>query len=280
MKLPRVFDDMVDGDETLDGNRCVVGGVEATHDGFDGGGARLGHSFKDCTEPGPGKEATTEAMARLNVWLRTDSPPKRVTHRRGPFEKQSWGNKGGRPYNRADNGNWRAGATRKGTGNKPSESYAGDRSRNDGHKAGLGGDIHAQSSKFPDPNILASSSSSIPPISKTVKWKRAARSKGGLSDLGEINSLGKRRSLVLEDVVQFTSKRAKDGLSECGDAVRLAEGNFSLDNIDNAMGGFVTVAVEGVDTAAFLNLEAIRQVVTQPESVTSHEVLSLVSDSL
>ncbi|KAK1577218.1 hypothetical protein Q3G72_019871 [Acer saccharum] len=134
--------------------------------------------------------------------------------------------------------------------------------------------------KFPDPNILASSSSSIPPISKTVKWKRAARSKGGLSDLGEINSLGKRRSLVLEDVVQFTSKRAKDGLSECGDAVRLAEGNFSLDNIDNAMGGFVTVAVEGVDTAAFPNLEAIRQVVTQPESVTSHEVLSLVSDSL
>ncbi|KAK1556725.1 hypothetical protein Q3G72_010848 [Acer saccharum] len=38
MKLPRVFDDMVDGDKTLDGNRCVVGGVEATHDGFDGGG--------------------------------------------------------------------------------------------------------------------------------------------------------------------------------------------------------------------------------------------------
>ncbi|KAK1556199.1 hypothetical protein Q3G72_000485 [Acer saccharum] len=119
-----------------------------------------------------------------------------------------------------------------------------------------------QSSKFPDPNIMASSSSSILPISKIVKWKRAAHSKGGLSDLGEINSLGKMGSLVLEDVVQFTSKRAKDGLSECGDAVRLAEGNFSLDNTDNVVGGFVTVAVEGVDTAAFSNLEAIRQVVT------------------
>ncbi|KAK0607213.1 hypothetical protein LWI29_011412 [Acer saccharum] len=94
--------------------------------------SRLGHSFNDCIEPGPGKEATTEAMARLNVWLRTDSPPKGVNYRQGSFERQNWGNKGGRPFSRADQGNWRVRAIWKGTGKKPSESHAGGRSGNFG----------------------------------------------------------------------------------------------------------------------------------------------------
>ncbi|TXG54198.1 hypothetical protein EZV62_019454 [Acer yangbiense] len=52
--------------------------------------SRLGHPFKDCPEPGAGKEDTTEAMARVNVWLRIESPPKRFNHRSGPFERKSW----------------------------------------------------------------------------------------------------------------------------------------------------------------------------------------------
>ncbi|TXG61249.1 hypothetical protein EZV62_012612 [Acer yangbiense] len=56
--------------------------------------SRLGHQLKDCSELGDGKEATTEAMARLNVWLRTESPPKRFNHRSSPFERKSWGHQG------------------------------------------------------------------------------------------------------------------------------------------------------------------------------------------
>ncbi|TXG48304.1 hypothetical protein EZV62_027598 [Acer yangbiense] len=103
--------------------------------------SRLGHSFTDCSEPGPGKEATTEAMARLNVWLRTDGPPKRVNYRRGPFERQSWGNKEGKPFSKADQGNWRAGTIWKGTGKKPPESHAEGRSGNFGIRTGLVGEM-------------------------------------------------------------------------------------------------------------------------------------------
>ncbi|KAK0589625.1 hypothetical protein LWI29_016467 [Acer saccharum] len=80
--------------------------------------SRLGHSFNECKEPEEGKEATIEAMARLNVWLRIESPPKRFNHRNRPFKRQSWGNQGGSSYNRADQGNWRSGTQWKGLGLK------------------------------------------------------------------------------------------------------------------------------------------------------------------
>ncbi|TXG49402.1 hypothetical protein EZV62_025277 [Acer yangbiense] len=348
--------------------------------------SRLGHSFTDCSEPGPGKEATTEAMARLNVWLRTDSPPKRVNYRRGPFERQSWGNKEGKPFSRADQGNWRAGTIWKGTGKKPPESHAGGRSGNFGIIIGLvgemqghqnvsrqkgqvlqggqvgvmhslepcknlmrndaainisGGDkiteikfsegeeqqfqarkslessqakelglsgeaaqvnnmqvdlpivsgptrepspktnlkVHPNSSglstdpvqqrKLPDTILIGSPSTSIQTLKKvhnSVKWKRAARTKGGQSDLGEIISLGKRGSFELSEEIQFKAKRTKAGLFESGD-----EGfsNFSLDKVED------NVVV--CDTMEVPSSEVVRQLVTQPESVTSQEGMNISS---
>ncbi|TXG72260.1 hypothetical protein EZV62_000839 [Acer yangbiense] len=38
--------------------------------------SKLGHSMRDCSETGDGKEGTTEAQLRLNVWLHSESPSK------------------------------------------------------------------------------------------------------------------------------------------------------------------------------------------------------------
>ncbi|KAK3219547.1 hypothetical protein Dsin_013517 [Dipteronia sinensis] len=46
--------------------------------------SRVGHPLRDCVELG--KKDTIETMARLNVWLRTESPPKRFNHRSGLSE--------------------------------------------------------------------------------------------------------------------------------------------------------------------------------------------------
>ncbi|KAK0592160.1 hypothetical protein LWI29_014327 [Acer saccharum] len=39
--------------------------------------SRLGHSMRECTDIGDIKDVTSEANMRLNVWLRTVSPPKK-----------------------------------------------------------------------------------------------------------------------------------------------------------------------------------------------------------
>ncbi|KAK0580269.1 hypothetical protein LWI29_000129 [Acer saccharum] len=72
--------------------------------------SRLGHSFNDCIEPGD-REDTTEAMARLNVWLRAESPPKRFNPRSQPFERQSRSFQGGKFFTRSEQGNWRPGVS-------------------------------------------------------------------------------------------------------------------------------------------------------------------------
>ncbi|KAK2661512.1 hypothetical protein Ddye_000086 [Dipteronia dyeriana] len=37
----------------------------------------LGHSLRECLKPGDGNETISEALMRLNSWLRTVSSPKR-----------------------------------------------------------------------------------------------------------------------------------------------------------------------------------------------------------
>ncbi|TXG73137.1 hypothetical protein EZV62_001716 [Acer yangbiense] len=76
--------------------------------------SRLGHSFKECTEPGEGREATTEAMARLN---------------------------GGIYFNRADQGNWRSGTQWKGTGKPISDILSGGRNSNASKNKGQVADL-------------------------------------------------------------------------------------------------------------------------------------------
>ncbi|KAK4849990.1 hypothetical protein QYF36_002742 [Acer negundo] len=41
-------------------------------------------------------------MARLNVWLRTESPPKRFNHHNGSMERCNWGNQGSKYSSRAN----------------------------------------------------------------------------------------------------------------------------------------------------------------------------------
>ncbi|TXG66747.1 hypothetical protein EZV62_008022 [Acer yangbiense] len=103
--------------------------------------SRLGHQFKECSEPGDGKEATTEAMARLNVWLRTESPPKRFNQRNGPFNRRSWVPQGSNSSSRSDQGNWRQGA-RSGLAQKLSESSFGNRNRIGGKQDSQPGKLH------------------------------------------------------------------------------------------------------------------------------------------
>ncbi|KAK0585692.1 hypothetical protein LWI29_032507 [Acer saccharum] len=79
-----------------------------------------------------GREATTEAMARLNVWLRTESPPKRIHHRSGPFERKSWSLQGSNHYSRSDQRNWRHGAAGINSAQKATANYSGEVGRSDG----------------------------------------------------------------------------------------------------------------------------------------------------
>ncbi|KAK0579254.1 hypothetical protein LWI29_023440 [Acer saccharum] len=320
-------------------------------------------------------------MARLNVWLRTDSPPKRVHNRRGAFERQSRGYQGGRPTNRADQSNWRVGAIGKGQGKITSEINPGDRSGNGRVQSGLVGETHChqhvsrqcgpmgelqdgqvgelhsiepynnllrsdaainalggdkiaefkfavreeesvqvakediqlmkthqanmlgpcpssdlvQQSKSIDSNQLAPLAPSSSTIQtqrkahKPVKWKREARRKGGLSELGEISSLGKRGCLEVVDDNQLTAKRAKEGIIQCGDEGFLTDkqasgggfSNFSLLNVRKEVVEFEAEAIPSLaEPVAFTAMDDNRQVVTQSDSVTSQEVLSLDSDSL
>ncbi|KAK0583918.1 hypothetical protein LWI29_005055 [Acer saccharum] len=66
----------------------------------------LGHSLRDCPDYGDGKEVITEAQLRLNVWLRSESPPKRFNNRNASAGRRSWGNQSGKPYFSAGQGNW------------------------------------------------------------------------------------------------------------------------------------------------------------------------------
>ncbi|KAK1578903.1 hypothetical protein Q3G72_034012 [Acer saccharum] len=110
----------------------------------------------------------------------------------------------------------------------------------------------------PDTSLIASQSTPITTLKKThnsVKWKRAARTKSGGSELGEISSLGKRRPFELNEEIQLNAKGVKEGLLDEGD-----EGGF--------------------DTEKLPSLTVIGQMVTHPESVTSQEVLALIISSV
>ncbi|KAK1550302.1 hypothetical protein Q3G72_016977 [Acer saccharum] len=50
---------------------------------------RLGHSMRECTEDGEDRDVTSEANLRLNVWLRTVSPPKRFQQRHGRADQRT-----------------------------------------------------------------------------------------------------------------------------------------------------------------------------------------------
>ncbi|KAK0603045.1 hypothetical protein LWI29_000814 [Acer saccharum] len=72
--------------------------------------SRLGHSLRECPEYSDGKEAITEAQLRLNVWLRSESPPKRFNNRYTPAGRRSWENQSGKPHFGAGQGIRRMGA--------------------------------------------------------------------------------------------------------------------------------------------------------------------------
>ncbi|KAK0588128.1 hypothetical protein LWI29_034774 [Acer saccharum] len=67
-------------------------------------------------------------MARLNVWLRVESPPKRFNHRSSPLDRQSWSNQGVRFFNRSEVGSWRPGASRHRLAHSFPANSSGDRS--------------------------------------------------------------------------------------------------------------------------------------------------------
>ncbi|TXG57174.1 hypothetical protein EZV62_018487 [Acer yangbiense] len=69
--------------------------------------SRLGHPFRDCPEPRVVNEVTTEAMLRLNVWLRSESPPKCFNHRNDSLGRRMWGYQGGKNHGNTGQGNWR-----------------------------------------------------------------------------------------------------------------------------------------------------------------------------
>ncbi|KAK4844748.1 hypothetical protein QYF36_023985 [Acer negundo] len=51
--------------------------------------------MKECIEEGEERDAITEANLRLNVWLRTVSPPKRVHHRSNRDDLRPWNKQAG-----------------------------------------------------------------------------------------------------------------------------------------------------------------------------------------
>ncbi|TXG51182.1 hypothetical protein EZV62_023706 [Acer yangbiense] len=89
---------------------------------------KLDHSIRDCSEPGDGKEVTTEAQLRLNVWLRSESPSKRFNLWNGPSRRRNWGNQGGKPHISIGQGNWRSKTTWKRSDDGGSERQAGNQS--------------------------------------------------------------------------------------------------------------------------------------------------------
>ncbi|KAK1578635.1 hypothetical protein Q3G72_031883 [Acer saccharum] len=112
-----------------------------------------------------------------------------------------------------------------------------------------------QNTKSTNPNLMATLSSSVKGLNKMhtlVKWKRAARNKGGIPDLGVISSLG-------SGSVQVAGKVQESKVS-----------NFSL-GIEEDEG-------VGSDTVDVLVQEDTQQVVLQSESVTSQDVLALDSE--
>ncbi|KAK0602405.1 hypothetical protein LWI29_033032 [Acer saccharum] len=128
-----------------------------------------------------------------------------------------------------------------------------------------------QQRKLPDTILIGSSSTSIQTPKKVlnlVKWKRAARTKGSQSDLGEIASLGKRGSSELNEEIQCKAKRTKAGIFAGGDD---ADNTLNSDRVDdNEVAG---------DTAKIQSSEVNRHLVAQPEPVTSQEVSVPASDS-
>ncbi|KAK0601645.1 hypothetical protein LWI29_026071 [Acer saccharum] len=80
--------------------------------------SRLGHPIKECSETGDGNEAITEAQLRLNVWLRSESPPKRFNNRNNHPGRRNWGNSGGRSYSNTGHGSWRPGESERDSGNR------------------------------------------------------------------------------------------------------------------------------------------------------------------
>ncbi|KAK0582498.1 hypothetical protein LWI29_026224 [Acer saccharum] len=72
---------------------------------------KLGHSLRECSEPGDGEESIREAQLRLNVWLRSESLPKRFHHRNAPAGRRYWGNQSGKPHFSTGQGNWRVGTS-------------------------------------------------------------------------------------------------------------------------------------------------------------------------
>lgn len=47
-----MFDDVMDGDEGLDGDGCIVGCLKAVHEGFDDGGGRGPRAMAEAEERG------------------------------------------------------------------------------------------------------------------------------------------------------------------------------------------------------------------------------------
>ncbi|KAK0576386.1 hypothetical protein LWI29_016639 [Acer saccharum] len=90
--------------------------------------SKLGHSLRDCTEPGEGNEAISKAQLRLNVWLRSESPLKRFNHWNSPSGSRSWGNQRGKPNINSGRGNWRSGSTWNRSEDGGSERRSGNRS--------------------------------------------------------------------------------------------------------------------------------------------------------
>ncbi|KAK0574424.1 hypothetical protein LWI29_023529 [Acer saccharum] len=89
----------------------------------------LGHAIRDCSVTGDGEEAITEAQLRLNVWLRSESLPKRFNHRNDPSGRRNWGNQGGKSHISDGPGKWRSGTYWKKPIDGESEKQSVNRSR-------------------------------------------------------------------------------------------------------------------------------------------------------
>ncbi|KAK0578682.1 hypothetical protein LWI29_014345 [Acer saccharum] len=68
-------------------------------------------------------------MLRLNVWLRSESPPKRFNHRNDSLGRRMWGYQGGKNHGNMGQGNWRPRGDWRRTDQEGPEYPAGDRSR-------------------------------------------------------------------------------------------------------------------------------------------------------
>ncbi|KAK3211833.1 hypothetical protein Dsin_016539 [Dipteronia sinensis] len=63
--------------------------------------------MRDCTEAGELQEVSSEANLRLNVWLRTVSPPKRLAVRNGRTDHSVWGRQSSGPVHIREHNNMR-----------------------------------------------------------------------------------------------------------------------------------------------------------------------------